>query len=182
MQGFYPRGCLLTARIVRQGQKIRLLRLCPQRVQGRQHLDSTLPLLTLYRHPTISGEDVKHIQDLRDVPWRLLQPCQRTLRRQRGRHGGLTHTATSSVEGLLDNPVSSHRICRGVLDGGQELQALACPLIVRPLLHEVHDRWSSQHHSDTDARTFLPVDAARVAACVECPGRWLAPHRPAAGL
>src|SRR5215475_15528550 len=125
MQGFYLRGCLLAARIVSQSQIICLLWLCAQRVQWCQHLDSTLPLLTLYRHPAIGGEDVKHIQDLEAMPWRLLQPCQRTIRRQWGRHGRLTHTATGSGECLLDNPVSSHRIWRGVWDGGQEFQALA---------------------------------------------------------
>src|SRR5262245_38597771 len=137
MQGFYPRGWLLAARIVSQSQIIRLPRLRAQRVQWCQHLDSALPLLTLYCHPTISGEDVKHIQSLGDVPWHLLQPCQRTVRSQRGRHRRLTHTATGSGECLLDNPVSSHRIWRGVLDSGQELQALVCTLVVRPLLHEV---------------------------------------------
>src|ERR1700704_698891 len=110
MQGFYPRGWLLAARIVSQGQIIRLLRLRAQRVQWRQHLDSALPLLTLYRHSAVGGEDVEHIQDLGDMPWRLLEPCQSTVRRQRGWHGSFAHTATGSGECLLNNPVSSHRI------------------------------------------------------------------------
>src|SRR5437016_3735048 len=71
------------------------------------------------------------------MPWCLLQPCQSTVRRQWGRHGRFTHTATCSGECLLDNPVSSYRIWRGVLDSAQEFQALACTLVVRPLLHEV---------------------------------------------
>src|SRR5262245_21027961 len=124
MERFHPRGCLLATGIVRQRQIVCLLRLRAQRVQWCQHLDSALPLLPQDRHSAIGSEDVKDIQDLRDIPWHLPQPCQCTVRRQRGWHGKYIHTGISSSECLLEKPVSGNWIWRGVLDSGQESQAL----------------------------------------------------------
>ena len=68
------------------------------------------------------------------MPWRLLEPHQRTGRRERSRHQRITHTGTGSGERRLDERVRRSRIGRGALYGSEKLQALVRPLVVRPLL------------------------------------------------
>ena len=106
VQGSHPRCGLLAARIVSDSQIVRLPRLGAHGIQWGQHLDSALPLLTLHRHPTIGSQEVNDIHDVRCLPWRLLQPRQGAVGRERYGDRRCTDAGKGQSKCLIEYPFS----------------------------------------------------------------------------